>query len=227
LTTPTVLADGTWIFPTGSWYPFRPSRPLISRDQGESFELGGLLHSERGTDYDEYMIVERSDKRLVIFNRYTDSFLQCESDDGGRSWTLQEPNGIRHTNSRFVFMKLASGNWLLVKHGRLDWVSDAKEEKSPQRGRSHLTAYLSRDEGKTWEGELLLDERECSYPYGFQACNGTIYVSYERSRWRQPEILFARFTEADVLASTPVSPLAALQQLVNKAGAGVPRRSAW
>lgn len=219
LTTPTVLADGTWIFPTGCWNRgASPSRPLISRDQGVTFELGGPLHAVQDPDFDEYMIVERADRRLVIFNRHTDSFLQCESADGGRSWTRQEPNGIRHTNSRFVFMKLASGNWLLVKQGRLDWISDAQEERTTQRGRSHLTAYISGDEGRIWRGGLLLDERECSYPFGCQAGDGTIYVSYERNRWRQPEILFARFTEADVLAGKAVSPQAALRWLVNKAG---------
>ena len=224
LTTPTVLADGTWIFPTGCWNRAASlSRPLISRDQGVTFELGGPLHAAQDPDFDEYMIVERADQRLVIFNRHTDSFLQCESADGGRSWTRQEPNGIRHTNSRFVFMKLASGNWLLVKQGRLDWISDAQEERTTQRGRSHLTAYLSDNEGKTWKGGLLLDERECSYPFGCQAADGTIYVSYERNRWRQPEILFARFTEADVLAGKTVSSRAALRGLVNKGTAECPR----
>jgi hypothetical protein len=63
----------------------------------------------------------------------------------------------------------------------------------------------------------LLDERECSYPFGCQADDGMIYVSYERNRWRQPEILLARFTEADVQAGRPVSPQAALRRLVNKA----------
>ncbi len=46
MTTPTVLADGTWIFPTGCWNRgASPSRPLISRDQGVTFELGGPLHA--------------------------------------------------------------------------------------------------------------------------------------------------------------------------------------
>ena len=58
---------------------------------------------------------------------------------------------------------------------------------------------------------------ECSYPFGVQANNGSIYVSYERNRWRQPEILFARFTEADVLADKTVSPRTFLRGLVDKA----------
>jgi hypothetical protein len=220
LTTPTVLADGTWIFPTGCWCrdPAHPSRPIISRDGGRHFELAGPLRVATPPDFDEYMIVERKNGNLVIFNRHEKSFLQCESIDQGSTWSEQQPNGIRHVNSRFVFMKLASGNWLLVKHGALAWVSEARESRVPtNRGRSHLTAFLSRDEGTTWEGGLLLDERECSYPFGFQADDGTIYISYERSRWQDPEILMTRFTEADVLAEQPVSDRAALCLLVNKA----------
>lgn len=219
LTTPTVLADGTWMLPTGCWVRSKnyPSRPLISRDQGKTFELGGPLHADKDPDFDEYMIVERANGDLVVFNRHESSFLQCESTDGGRTWTRQTPNGIAHTDSRFVFMKLESGHWLLVKHGTLDWVSDHKEPKSPKTGRSHLMAYLSRDEGDTWEGGLMLDKRPCSYPFGYQAENGTVYVSYERSRWNQPEILMARFTEEDVLAGEIVSERAGLRILINKA----------
>ncbi len=230
LTRPTVLSDGTWIFPTGCWNRgASPSRPLISHDQGATFELGAALHAAKDPDFDEYQIVERGDKKLIIFNRHADSFLQCESEDGGQSWTRQEPNGIRHTDSRFVFMKLASGNWLLIKQGHLNWISDAKEERTTQRGRSHLTAYLSEDEGKTWKGGLSLDERECSYPFATQAADGTIYLSYERNRWNLPEILLGRFTEADALAGKLVSPRSALRRLVNKAGAtanGCPRKTA-
>ena len=56
----------------------------------------------------------------------------------------------------------------------------------------------SDDNGESWEGGLMLDEHPCSYPFGYQAENGTVYVSYERSHWNQPEILMARFTEEDV-----------------------------
>ena len=222
LTTPTVLDDGTWIFPTGNWRCGYPSRPLISRNRGRSFYLGGPLRAEKDPDFDEYMIVERSDGGLVLFNRHADSFLQSESSDGGRTWTLQQPNGIPHTNARFVFMKLNSGNWLLVKHGSLDWVSDVKQVKGPQVGRTHLTAYVSRNEGKTWEGGLLLDERRCSYPFGFQDEDGSIYVSYERNRWNQPEILMATFEEADVLAGLSVSDTARFRVLINKATGSPP-----
>jgi len=244
LTKPTVLSDGTWIFPTGNWRrghlnqdwewvvprdgrsrPFA-SRPLISRNSGRTFYLGGPLRLEiEDPDFDEYMIVERSDEGLVLFNRYRGTFLQAESSDRGETWTLQQPNGIPHVNSRFVFMELDSGNWLLVKHGDMEWVSDLEQARGPQKGRSHLTAFLSRDEGESWEGGLMLDERLCSYPFGFQDRDGAIYVSYERNRWNQPEILMARFAEEDVLAGEPVSGAARFRVLINKATGSPPLES--
>ena len=209
LTTPTVLSDGSWILPTGNWQPKENnSRPLISADNGRSFQLGGELTSVVKNDFDEYMVVEGSDGRLISFNRLNGSFLVCESRDRGRTWTKQQPNAIPHPAARFVFMKLQSGNWLLVKHGPLDTLT----------GRVQLMAFLSRDEGHSWEGGLMLDDRSCSYPFGSQSADGTIHVSYERQRWVQPEILLARFTEADVLAGKPVSNRIALKLLVNKAG---------
>jgi len=218
LTTPSVLHDCTWVFPTGCWnHRAHPSRPLISRDGGQTFTLGGPIPSA-ANDFDEYMVVERENGDLVVFNRHNKSFLQCESNDQGKTWTTQKPNDIRHTNSRFVFMRLQSGNWLLVKHGGLDSISTVMESKCPENmGRSHLTAFLSSDEGKTWTGGLMLDERPCSYPFGCQDANGTIYVSYERNRWNKPDILMARFTEEDVLAGNTVSEQAKLCLLVNKA----------
>jgi hypothetical protein len=219
LTTPVVLRDGSWIFPTGCWRRKSqfPSRPIISHDAGKTFVLGGPLHGGL-TDFDEYMIVERANGDLVVYNRYGTSFLTCESSDQGQTWTAQKPDGLPHTNSRFVFMVLQSGHWLLVKHGSIRGISDARETKHPEnKGRSHLTAFVSMDEGKTWTGGLMLDERPCSYPFGCQASDGTIYVSYERNRWDNPEILLARFTEADVLAGKVVSNRARLRLIVNRA----------
>ena len=65
--------------------------------------------------------------------------------------------------------------------------------------RSHLTAFVSKDDGATWEGGLILDERSgVSYPEIAVGSDGTIYVQYDRGRASVAEILFARFTESDV-----------------------------
>ena len=66
--------------------------------------------------------------------------------------------------------------------------------------RCELRAFLSYDEGKTWKGNLLLDERSnISYPSGFQDKNGDIYVSYDYERYKCGTIYMAKFTEKDIL----------------------------
>ena len=80
-----------------------------------------------------------------------------------------------------------------------------------------LTAWLSDDEGKTWQGGLMLDERKgISYPDGFQAPDGTIYISYDRNRAMDGEILLARFTEEDVLAKKLVGNESKLKMLISR-----------
>jgi hypothetical protein len=80
-----------------------------------------------------------------------------------------------------------------------------------------LTAWLSDDEGRTWQGGLMLDERKgISYPDGFQAPDGTIYISYDRNRATDGEILLARFTEDDILAGRLVGPKSKLKMLISR-----------
>jgi hypothetical protein len=43
-----------------------------------------------------------------------------------------------------------------------------------------MTAFVSDDDGATWNGGLLLDERESSYPDGIQAEDGTTSVLWLR-----------------------------------------------
>ncbi len=91
-------------------------------------------------------------------------------------------------------------------------------------GRQELTAFLSTDDGKTWPGGLLLDERgKVSYPDIAQAPNGDIYVHYDRDRNGAAEILFARFREEDVQGGKLVSKDAALKNLVKSRDQGMNR----
>jgi hypothetical protein len=100
-----------------------------------------------------------------------------------------------------------------VKHGPI----------GKKTGRSHLTAFISKDDGKTWEGGLLLDERSgVSYPDGQQAADGTIYITYDFDRTGKRHILFATFREEDALAGKPVSSAVRLRQLVSEGSGGLP-----
>jgi hypothetical protein len=63
----------------------------------------------------------------------------------------------------------------------------------------------------------MLDERSgVSYPDGVQAPDGTIYVSYDRNRATDGEILLSRFTEKDILARKLDNPRSKLKMLISR-----------
>ena len=98
---------------------------------------------------------------------------------------------------------MASGNLLLVNHYRFT-------------GRSHLTARLSTDDGKTWNEGLLLDDRVgVSYPDGVQDADGLIWITYDHDRKGAGDILLAKFREEDVIAGKNVSGKVRLRQIVS------------
>ena len=60
-----------------------------------------------------------------------------------------------------------------------------------------------------------------AYPDIFQAPDGSIYVSYDHNRWgnkngQRDELLFAKFTEADVRAGRLVSEGSSLRNVIFK-----------
>jgi predicted neuraminidase len=204
---PVVLSGGTWIWPALSWNETNPSRPLISHDNGRTFLRGGVIMVPEGREYDEYNVVELRNRDLWLLTRTGRGMMESFSTDKGMTWTEARPSKVKHATSRHFLTRLRSGNLLLVKHGAIDQRID----------RSHLMAFLSEDEGNTWSGGLLLDERDkVSYPDGVQAEDGTIYVIYDFERTGAKEILMARFTEDEVARGKPTSD-AAQRLLVNKA----------
>ncbi len=209
LNKPTVLSTGEWMLPIsldqregfGAFKglfkeldPLRGANVFVSRDKGATWQRRGAARFPN-PDWHEHMIVERKNKSLWMLARTSTGIMQTTSTDGGHTWAEPtEPPGIRQPNARFHIRRLASGRLLFVKHGdRID----------QHEGRVQLSAWLSEDDGKSWEGGLVLDDRKgVSYPDGFQAPDGTIYISYDRNRSTDGEILLARFTEEDILART-------------------------
>jgi sialidase-1 len=172
--------------------PLRGANVFVSSDQGASWQRRGRALFPDPNWY-EHQVVELKDGRWWMLARTQKGPMQSFSEDGGVTWgEASFPPQIQHPVARLHLRRLASGRLLLVKHG--DTI-DSHE------GRSKLTAWLSEDEGQSWQGGLMLDERKTiSYPDGFQAPNGQIYISYDRNRATDGEILMARFTEADILA---------------------------
>ena len=227
LNKPTVSDNGEWLLPCALWdhkflqasedHPELAYENLanvyVSDDNGESFSWrGGVEVPDRG--FDEHMLVQKMDGRLWMLVRTKYGIGQAFSSDGGSTWHDAGPSGHTGPNSRFFIRRLKSGNLLLVNHVSPTYQTNPKDWND----RNNLMAMLSKDDGITWEGGLMLDARlGVSYPDGVQTDDGTIYIIYDYDRYGQRDILMASFTEEDVLCGRPVSEKTRFAQLVNRA----------
>lgn len=241
LNKPTVLRNGDWLLPIGLWRdntglpninldghdlaPYtkqmlehdlgdeRGSNVYRSRDQGKTFERIGQVRIYP-TRVDEHMIVERRDRSLWMLVRTTWGIGQSTSIDGGHTWApgtkYMEAKSV--ASKRFFIRRLNSGALLMVRNN------------DSTGARSRLTAFASDDDGATWKGGLLLDERESSYPDGTLAKDGAIYVIYDHQRYtlnREGKkgvgaVMMAKFREEDVRAGKAVSDLTRLQVEISR-----------
>jgi hypothetical protein len=199
---PAILSHGDWLFAvnerkTGT---ITLMKALVSRDQGRTFRVQGALEVSYDLRPCEPMIVERKGGSLWMLVRTTKGIGESLSTDGGATWTPLKVPAIQHTSSRFFIGRLKSGTLLLVKHLGIeeDPLSGGKAKQ-----RRELTAFISKDDGKTWSKGLVIDERvSCSYPDAQQAADGTIYMIWDYMRSREQEILMTTFREEDVIAAS-------------------------
>lgn len=230
LNKPLVLRNGDWLLPITLWDRFAPgwfkqvhadlaamrmAHVFVSRDQGRTWNRRGGVRVPN-SDFDEHMLVELRDERLWLLARTKYGIAESFSSDAGATWSEPKLSKIKHVSSRFFIRRLASQRLLLVKHGAIDELTSS---------RSKLMAFLSEDDGATWSEGLMLDERDgVSYPDGFQAPDGSIYIAYDRNRSTDCEILFARFTEADIKAGKFISEGSRPMMLLSKASGGKQRQ---
>ena len=139
--------------------------------------------------HDEPQVVEvRSEGGFLVLLRTTKGIYSANSSDYGKRWSEPKPFTASGptTSSRFFIGKLASGNLLLLSNNSTT--------------RNNMTASVSKDGGKTWPYQLLLDSREnVSYPDADQTPDGAIHVVFDRDRTGAKDILYCRFTEEDIL----------------------------
>lgn len=221
LNKPVILSSGEWlllpyllqnggfgafngIFPELDLY--RGVNVLVSRDQGRNWELRGI-RTFPNPDWHEAMIVEKRDGQLWMMARTQKGIMESFSSDKGYTWS--EPAftaaNIQHPNSRFFFRRLNSGRILLIKNGK---------DLHKNEGRNYFSAWLSDDDGQTWKGGLVIEDRaKVTYPDGFQDPDGTIYITYDHNRG-PGEIMLAKFTEEDILAREIVSPQSRLKMVI-------------
>lgn len=233
---PTITSAGDWLFPCAIWRDGSGSVPTerhgleneqfsnvyASSDRGKTIALRGSADVPQRS-FDENMIVEKRDGSLWMLVRTFEGIGESFSRDGGVTWTPGRKSHIDGPCSRFHIRRLKSGRLLMINHYNFEQRIDLDDimrqgDVKSWKGRSHLTALLSEDDGATWPYHLLLDARnEASYPDAKEAGDGYIYVCYDWERITRREILLARITEDDIIAGRLTSPRGALRILVNKA----------
>ena len=219
---PTVLNSGEWMFPLCVWKWHKlddgQTKSFVYKtvDQGKTFTRFGGSEIENRT-CDEHMVLEMGDGSLAMYVRTNTGIGVAYSYDRGATWTEGEDTGWGGPDSRFFIRRLKSGRVLLVNHVGYT-------------GRSHMTALLSEDDCKTWKYQLLLDERSSvSYPDGVEADDGYLYIVYDHERGYHldsmekvyasaREILYAKITEADIMAGQLVDAGSKLKVVATKLG---------
>ena len=188
-----------------------------SGDRGKTFTVKGAFEVSYDLKPFEPMLIERKDGSLWMLVRTAQGIGESVSIDGGTSWSPLKTQAIKHTAARFFITRLQSGSLLLVKHSGID-VDPASVGKLQRRD---LTAFISKDDGKTWSGGLVIDDRiGCSYPDGQQTADGTIHLIWDFMRSQSQEIVMTTFREEDVLATSAetIARVKSNRRLVSKGG---------
>ncbi len=164
----------------------------ISDDGGKTFtRLEGAR--KLATYFDEGMAYQKADGTIRMLARTGLGCLaQSLSNDNGDTWSEAVPSGIVSADTRFYINRTPSGRVLLIRNNH-------------PTVRTNLTICLSEDDGASWKWQRCIDtRRDLSYPdadfYGDR-----IFLTYDRERTGAKEILFASFTEEDIITGAPIA----------------------
>lgn len=213
---PLALSSGAWALPVSLWHRREGASAamFVSEDAGATWtERGACDIPPEVRSHDEHMLVEKHNGDIWLLVRTRYGIGESFSRDGGKTWSPLQPSGIPHAVTRFFIRRLISGRLLLVRHDPGEGYFAGQEH--PGGIRSHLAAFLSDDDGRSWSHRLLLDERPgVSYPDGDQDETGKIYIAYDFERTKAREILMAEFTEDQMTRPAASKP----PVVINKAG---------
>ena len=166
----------------------------FSDDGGETWERSknDVDIPKRGAM--EPYILERKDGSLIMILRTQLGSVWCsESEDAGESWREARNFGVTAPESPVhIAMNPATGHWIMVWNHIYVPGADHCGPRCP------LNISVSRDEGKTWECEKVLeDDPAFTYAYPSITFSGDdVLVTYYRTEMRQ-----ALGTDGDVMIS--------------------------
>ena len=191
---PVVLSNQEWALPLSFCHlKQETAKIVVSSARGNSWAVRGAVDvPENIRNHDEHAIIERKDGTLWMLVRTRYGIGESTSKDWGKTWSLLSPSAIQNPSARFFVRRLQSGNMLLVKNGPVN----------RQTKRSHLMAFVSTDDGRSWSKGLLLYEKgNVSYPDGQQAENGEIFITFDYNRTKDKIIFMTSFSEEDILSA--------------------------
>lgn len=182
---PIVLADGDYLLPI--YHETGHDTEMVGPDSSSLFlryEKGkktwtqsGHIRSRNGNI--QPAPVEVAPGRLIAYCRRGGGYgpgtsgyiVRSESQDGGRTWSEGRDSQFPNPNAAIDFIKLASGNLLLV-------YNDSMTQRTP------LAAALSTDNDKSWAHRRNIAEGpgDFAYPVAIQTRDGRIHVIYTSHR---------------------------------------------
>lgn len=156
---PVALRDGRLLYAGKElWTAEKKVGVWLSSDDGLTWKLASWLTPRAGesaTDYHELSAVEAADGTLIVqirnHNGKRRETLQCESRDGGATWTLPRAIGVDGFPSHLA----------RLKDGRLVMTYSWRKAPFGIRGR------VSADHGSTWGEEFVLTDDAPGWDLGY------------------------------------------------------------
>lgn len=202
---------------TGSIYD-RTFYIYASNDNGKTWYLKSSAYTgEISNEYaacGESQIVELADGVLALWARTEEYNITgsgsgttvAYSYDNGISWTKFQDNGVYTGSTIFTVVRLSNGDLLRIS------VSD------PTSRRTHMMAYLSTNNGESWDYAMTLDQRYLVIdPVVYVDDDGTIYAMTCKTRFgAASEVRWFEFTTADIMAGDFVTENASRMEILYK-----------
>lgn len=215
---PIILKDGTWAMPVNIWNnnsnhselnSLKKPSLYTSKDKGLTWTLAGTAQNCSDSWFWENSVMEKADGTLVMYYRTVSAGVEkTESVNGGKDWSDGVSAGISLTSARTATIELKNGSWLFISH----------DDEYAAGARSHMTVWLSEDEGETLPYKLQIDTTGW-YPAAYEGNDGFIYITYDRNRADGGCAMLAKITVEDIKAGKLVTEGSMLKYLTHKGNA--------